>query len=96
MFAKDYNEKYDFRRKNVEDLTPNELSILQGLLEMLPNGVDYTITRTDTKQYFDHIDVFVDDMMEDYFNVPDREIEALVGKCFMNEDKTVAVCLGNF
>ena len=40
---------------------------------------------------FDYIDVFVDDMMEDYFNVPDKDIEALVGKCFMNEDKTVAV-----
>lgn len=87
MFAKDYNEKYDFSGKKIEELQPNELSILRGLLEMLPEGVNYTITRTDTKQHFDYIDEFVDDMIEDFFNVSDEDYENLVGKCFVRQDK---------
>lgn len=92
MLAKDYNEKYDFHKRKVEDLLPNELSILQGLLEdMLPEGVTYKITRSDTGQVYDYVDMFVEDMIEGYFDVSEDDIKKLVGTCFMNEDKTSVV-----
>lgn len=92
MLAKDYNEKYDFHKRKVEELLPNELSILQGLLEdMLPEGVTYKITRSDTGQVYDYVDMFVEDMIEGYFDVSEDDIKKLVGTCFMNEDKTSVV-----
>lgn len=92
MLAKDYNEKYDFHKRKVEELLPNELSILQALLEdMLPEGVTYKITRNDTGQVYDYVDMFVEDMIEGYFDVSEDDIKKLVGTCFMNEDKTSVV-----
>ena len=91
MLSTDYNEKYDFKGKKVEELSLKELSILQGLLEMLPEGVTYTITRTDTKQQFDYIDTFIEDMNEAFFDVPDKDIEKLVGTCFINDAKDEVV-----
>ena len=92
MLAKDYNEKYDFHKRKVEELLPNELSILQALLEdMLPEGVTYKITRSDTEQVYDYVDMFVEDMIEGYFDVSEDDIKKLVGTCFMNEDKTSVV-----
>ena len=78
----------------LEEMPITLLSSIRYILENLPEGITYNINVTgkDGKTY-DHIDEYVDDRIEEFFDIPDEMYEKTVGKCFLNSKKDIAVGL---
>ena len=76
----------------LEEMPITLLSSIRYILENLPEGITYNINVTgkDGKTY-EHIDEYVDDRIEEFFDIPDEMYEKTVGKCFMNSKKDIAV-----
>ena len=76
----------------LEEMPITLLSSIRYILENLPEGITYNINVTgkDGKTY-DHIDEYVDDRIDEFFDIPDEMYEKTVGKCFMNSKKDIVV-----
>lgn len=78
-----------YKYNSIDDIPVTMLADLRYIMEGLPKGVTYKI-EAHGKTY-DHIDEYVDERVEDFFDVPDDMYKDIVGKCFINEDKTVII-----
>lgn len=75
--------------KRLDEIPITELSDLRFIINNLPTDVKVEIKNDKGETV--HIDEYVDARIEEFFNVPDEDFEKLVGKCFMNKEKTVVV-----
>lgn len=78
-------EEIDWNDKKLDEIPITELSVLRFILNNLPSDIVLGLPGDL------HIDEYVDNRLEEFFDVSDEDFENLVGKCFMNEQKTVAI-----
>lgn len=78
-----------YKYNSIDDIPVTMLADLDYIINGLPNGVSYSITAHG--KTYDHIDEYVEERIEDFFDVPDDMYKDLVGKYFINEDKTVII-----
>ena len=77
----------EWEDKHIDDLSITELSTLQYVLEHLPIGVTYTIG-TDKG-----IEEYIEERTDSYFEATEEDYKKLIGTCFINEDKSIVVCV---
>ena len=77
----------EWEDKHIDDLSITELSTLQYVLEHLPIGVTYTIG-TDKG-----IEEYIEERTDTYFEATEEDYKKLIGTCFINEDKSIVVCV---
>lgn len=85
----EFNSDIFSPEKSLDEIPITLLSSLRFILNNLPDGI--TINIDVNGKAYDHIDEYVDDRIEDFFDIPDEMYESLVGKCFLNSDKSIAV-----
>lgn len=73
-------------RKSIKDYNITELSDLEYIIENLPLEID-NMLNIDGKRI--HINTYVEERQEEFFNVPDEEFKKLVGKTFVNKDFSI-------
>ena len=76
-----------FSNKNIDEVDITALSDLQYILENLPKDVTYAIKHDNElriKDYFYN-------KQEHFFDANEEDYKRLIGKCFINDKKTVAM-----
>ena len=76
---------FEWEGKHIDELPITELSTLQYIIEHLPSGITYTV-KSDKG-----IEDYIEERTNTFFEVTEEDYKKLVGKCFINEDKNVAV-----
>jgi len=77
---------YELSLKHIDDLNIHELENIRFILECLPKGIDYVINSE-----VDDIDDYIDKRYEDFFDASEEDYKRNIGKCFINNDKTVVI-----
>ena len=77
---------YSWGSKSLKDMSLNELSKLEFILDHMPDGIDITISVGETS--FDNIRDYVEQRTNEFFNTTREDYERIVGTCFINEYKT--------
>lgn len=75
--------------KHLDEIPITELSSLQFILENLPVDIEIDITAGD--QVYDSIEDYINERTENFFDTKEEDYKKIVGKCFMNEKKNIAV-----
>lgn len=77
---------YSWGSKSLKDMSLNELSSLEFILDHMPDGIDITISVGETS--FDNIRDYIEQRTNEFFNTTREDYERIVGTCFINEYKT--------
>ena len=77
---------YSWGSKSLKDMSLNELSKLEFILDHMPDGIDITISVGETS--FDNIRDYIEQRTNEFFNTTREDYERIVGTCFINEYKT--------
>lgn len=77
---------YSWSRKSLDELSLNELSDLEFILEHMPDGINITLNVGETT--FDNISDYIEQRTNEFFNTTREDYERIVGTCFINEYKT--------
>ena len=80
---------YSWGDKSLEDLTLNELSELDFILRCIPKGVEKKIVVNGKEYRFLH--EYINERTEAFFSPTREDYENIVGKCFIDERKNVAL-----
>lgn len=77
----------DYSNKKVSDLSFSEIREIRSIIDKLPKSVVVLVENEeeDTQLTFEEA---TEDIIEDWFDIDDSICENLVGKCFVNSDKT--------
>ena len=89
---------YEWDKKNLKEMSLNELSNLAFILDHMPDGIDITINiwgvwsgdEEEDQTYYSLHD-YIEERTKEFFNATREDYEAIVGKCFMNEKKDIAI-----
>ena len=76
-----------FSNKNIDEVDITALSDLQYILENLPNDVTYVIKHDNELSIKDYLY----NKQEHFFDANEEDYKKLIGKCFINDKKTVAM-----
>ena len=82
-------EIHAWKGKHLDDLSLNDLSELNYILEQLPVDIDVDIVVGDCP--YDSLETYIEERREDFFNVTDEDYKKIVGTCFINGRKNVAL-----
>lgn len=74
----------DWDDKFLKDLSLRELSQLKYVLGSLPIGLTVNIM-VDGKEY-DHIEDYIEERTDGFFNTGEEDYKKIVGRCFINEN----------
>ena len=81
------NKLYEWEDKSLEELPISDLSLLQYVLEHLPQGIDYTIKDNEKLSIGD----YVYNTIDNFLKVPDEDYDNIEGKCFFCEDTATVI-----
>lgn len=76
----------NWHNRKLDDLSPSELSQLKNLIQSLPKDLIVRVNNWEGS-----VDDYVNKRSEEFFKTSDEDYKNLVGKCFINSDKTVAL-----
>ena len=76
-----------FSNKKIDEVDITALSDLQYILEHLPDDVTYTIKGDENLC----IEDYFYDRQKEYFNATEEDYKKIIGECFMNDSRTIAV-----
>jgi hypothetical protein len=77
---------YSWSGKSLAELSLNDLSKLEFILDHMPDGIDITLNVGETT--FDNISDYIEQRTNEFFNTTREDYERIVGTCFINEYKT--------
>ena len=76
-----------FSNKNIDEVDITALSDLQYILENLPKDVTYVIKHDNELSIKDYLY----NKQEHFFDANEEDYKKLIGKCFINDKKTIAM-----
>ena len=88
---------YGWSEKSLKEMTLNELSELEFILDHMPDGIDITINVWGDKslgeedETYYNLHDYIEERTKELFDVKREDYEAIVGKCFMSEHKNIVV-----
>lgn len=82
-------ETYKWKGKHLDEVPIEDLSDLRYILGNLPTDIETDITAGD--MVYDSIEEYIQERTEQFFDAKEEDYKKIIGTCFMNTDKSVAV-----
>lgn len=86
---KNITEIHKWEGKHLDEIPITELSDLRYILENMPVDIEIDITAGD--KVYDNIDEYIYERTTQFFDVKEEDYKNIVGRCFINNDKSIAV-----